>query len=124
MLDAVDPRIVSRLAGGLVADIQPADLDLRLAILERRRLEAKDSNVPAAVIDFLARNVRTNIREMEGAFNKLVAYASLTGRPIDLEFAQGMLRSEERRVGKACFSQCRYRWLPSRSKDNQKSLKE
>src|SRR3546814_10586384 len=91
MLDAVDPRILSRLAGGLVADIQPADLDLRLAILERRRLEAKDSNVPSAVIDFLARNVRTNIREMEGAFNKLVAYASLTGRQIDLEFQQGLL---------------------------------
>src|SRR3546814_12229369 len=52
MLDAVDPRILSRLAGGLVADIQPADLDLRLAILERRRLEAKDSHVPEAVIDF------------------------------------------------------------------------
>src|SRR3546814_2127147 len=91
MLDAVDPRILSRLAGGLVADIQPADLDLRLAILERRRLEAKDSHVPAAVIDFLARNVRTNIREMEGAFNKLVAYASLTGRQIDLEFALHIL---------------------------------
>src|SRR3546814_20071998 len=56
MLDAVDPRILSRLAGGLVADIQPADLYLRLAILERSRLEAKDSHVPAAVIDFLARN--------------------------------------------------------------------
>lgn len=102
MLDAVDPRILSRLAGGLVADIQAADLDLRLAILERRRLEAKDSHVPAAVIDFLARNVRTNIREMEGAFNKLVAYASLTGRQIDLEFAQGMLadfvRANARRI--------------------------
>src|SRR3546814_511059 len=102
MLDAVDPRIWSRLAWGLVADIQPADLDLRLAILERRRLEAKDSHVPAAVIDFLARNVRTNIREMEGAFNKLVAYASLTGRQIDLEFAQGMLadfvRANARRI--------------------------
>src|SRR3546814_9129441 len=59
MLDAVDPRILSRLAGGLVADIQPADLDLRLAILERRRLEAKDSHVPAAVIDFLARDRKT-----------------------------------------------------------------
>lgn len=102
MLDAVDPRILSRLAGGLVADIHAANLDLRLAIIERKRAEAKDAHVPSAVVDFLARNVRTNIRELEGAFNKLVAYASLTGRQIDLEFAQTMLadfvRSNARRI--------------------------
>ena len=102
MLDAVDPRILSRLAGGLVADIHAADLDLRLAIVERKRSEARDTDVPAAVVDFLARNVRTNIRELEGAFNKLVAYASLTGRQIDLEFAQTMLadfvRANARRI--------------------------
>lgn len=102
MLDAIDPRILSRLAGGLVADIQAADLELRLAILERKRTQAKDSLVPDAVIDFLARNVRTNIRELEGAFNKLIAYASLTGRLVDLEFAQTMLadfvRANARRI--------------------------
>ena len=102
MLDAVDPRILSRLAGGLVADIHAADLDLRLAIVERKRSEARDTDVPVAVVDFLARNVRTNIRELEGAFNKLVAYASLTGRQIDLEFAQTMLadfvRANARRI--------------------------
>lgn len=102
MLDAIDPRILSRLAGGLVADIQVADLDLRLAILERKQAQAKDSHVPDAVVDFLARNVRTNIRELEGAFNKLVAYASLTGRHVDLEFAQTMLadfvRANARRI--------------------------
>lgn len=102
MLDAVDPRILSRLAGGLVADIQAADFDLRLAIVERKRIEAKDVPVPSAVADFLARNIRTNVRELEGAFNKLVAYASLTGRQIDLEFAQSMLadfvRANARRI--------------------------
>lgn len=102
MLDAVDPRILSRLAGGLVADIHMADLDLRVAIIERKRAEAKDADVPMAVVDFLARNVRTNIRELEGAFNKLVAYASLTARQIDLEFAQTMLadfvRANARRI--------------------------
>lgn len=102
MLDAIDPRILSRLAGGLVADIQVADLDLRLSILERKRAGAKDSHVPDAVVDFLARNVRTNIRELEGAFNKLIAYASLTGRHVDLEFAQTMLadfvRANARRI--------------------------
>lgn len=102
MLDSIDPRILSRLAGGLVADIHMADLDLRVAIIERKRAEAKDADVPMAVVDFLARNVRTNIRELEGAFNKLVAYASLTGRQIDLEFAQTMLadfvRANARRI--------------------------
>ena len=102
LLDAIDPRILSRLAGGLVADIQPAALDLRLAILEAKRAIAGDPPVPDAVIDFLARSIRSNVRELEGAFNKLIAYGQLTGRSIDLEFAQAMLadavRANARRV--------------------------
>lgn len=101
-LDAVDARILSRLAGGLVADIQPANIELRLAILEAKRLVAGDPPVPDAVIDFLARSVRSNIRELEGAFNKLLAYGQLTGRTIDMEFAQAMLadtvRANARRI--------------------------
>lgn len=101
-LDSIDPRILSRLAGGLVADIRPAGLDLRLAILEAKRAIAGDPPVPDAVIDFLARSIRSNVRELEGAFNKLIAYGQLTGRSIDLEFAQGMLadavRANARRI--------------------------
>ncbi|WP_022684394.1 chromosomal replication initiator protein DnaA [Sphingobium bisphenolivorans] len=102
MLDSIDPRILSRLAGGLVADIRPAGLDLRLAILEAKRANAGDPPVPDAVVDFLARSIRSNVRELEGAFNKLIAYGQLTGRPIDLEFAQSMLadtvRANARRI--------------------------
>ncbi|QGP77553.1 chromosomal replication initiator protein DnaA [Sphingobium sp. CAP-1] len=102
MLESIDARILSRLAGGLVADIAPAGLDLRLAILESKRLVAGDPPVPDAVIDFLARSIRSNVRELEGAFNKLVAYGQLTGRSIDLDFAQGMLadavRANARRI--------------------------
>jgi chromosomal replication initiator protein len=102
MLESIDARILSRLAGGLVADIQPAALDLRLAILESKRLVAGDPPVPDAVIDFLARSIRSNVRELEGAFNKLVAYGQLTGRSIDLDFAQQMLadavRANARRI--------------------------
>jgi chromosomal replication initiator protein len=102
MLDGVDPRILSRLAGGLVADIQPAALNLRLAILEAKRAIAGDPPVPDAVIDFLASAIRSNIRELEGAFNKLIAYGQLTGRQIDMEFAQTMLadavRANARRI--------------------------
>ncbi|PBN41964.1 chromosomal replication initiator protein DnaA [Sphingobium sp. D43FB] len=101
-LESIDPRILSRLAGGLVADIQPASLELRLAILEAKRAVAGDPPVPDAVIDFLARSIRSNVRELEGAFNKLVAYGQLTGRAIDLDFAQGMLadavRANARRI--------------------------
>ncbi|BAI95658.1 chromosomal replication initiator protein DnaA [Sphingobium sp. TA15] len=102
MLDAIDARILSRLAGGLVADIRPAGLDLRLAILEAKRAIAGDPPVPDAVVDFLARSIRSNVRELEGAFNKLIAYGQLTGRSIDLEFAQAMLadavRANARRI--------------------------
>lgn len=102
MLDAIDARILSRLAGGLVADIRPASLDLRLAILEAKRAIAGDPPVPDAVVDFLARSIRSNVRELEGAFNKLIAYGQLTGRSIDLEFAQSMLadavRANARRI--------------------------
>ena len=102
LLDSIDARILSRLAGGLVADIRPAGLDLRLAILEAKRAIAGDPPVPDAVIDFLARSIRSNVRELEGAFNKLIAYGQLTGRSIDLEFAQSMLtdavRANARRI--------------------------
>ncbi len=101
-LDAVDPRILSRLAGGLVADIQPAGLDLRRAILEAKRAALDDASIPATVLDFLARSIRSNVRELEGAFNKLLAYAQLTGRAVDMEFAQVMLadsvRANARRI--------------------------
>ena len=102
LLDSIDARILSRLAGGLVADIRPAPLDLRLAILEAKRAIAGDPPVPDAVVDFLARSIRSNVRELEGAFNKLIAYGQLTGRSIDLEFAQSMLadavRANARRI--------------------------
>ncbi|MEA3541273.1 MAG: chromosomal replication initiator protein DnaA [Pseudomonadota bacterium] len=102
MLESIDARILSRLAGGLVADIRAADLDLRLAILESKRAVAGDPPVPDMVIDFLARSIRSNVRELEGAFNKLVAYGQLTGRAIDLDFAQQMLadavRANARRI--------------------------
>lgn len=130
-LDAIDPRILSRLAGGLVADIQPASIDLRLAILEARRAVAGDPPVPDAVIDFLARAIRSNIRELEGAFNKLLAYGQLTGRTVDLEFAQAMLadtvRANARRITvddiqKACAAHYRIDPSDMRSKRRARAI--
>jgi chromosomal replication initiator protein len=101
-LGAVDQRILSRLAGGLVADIQPASLDLRLKILDARRAAVAPINVPDDVIALLARSIRTSIRELEGAFNKLIAYAQLVDKAINVDLAQSMLvealRASNRRI--------------------------
>ncbi|MBN8832020.1 MAG: chromosomal replication initiator protein DnaA, partial [Sphingomonadales bacterium] len=101
-LGAVDPRILSRLSGGLVADIQPASLDLRMKILDARRASVAPINVPDDVIALLARSIRSSIRELEGAFNKLVAYAQLVDKAITVELAQSMLaealRASNRRI--------------------------
>ncbi|MET0239270.1 MAG: chromosomal replication initiator protein DnaA [Sphingobium sp.] len=101
-IDGVDKRILSRLAGGLVADIQPAGLELRLAILQRRRQVTGSSAVGDEVIELLARSIRSNIRELEGAFNKLVAYSQLMGRAVTIEMAQTVLadslRAHARRI--------------------------
>lgn len=130
-LDSVDPRILSRLAGGLVADIQPADLDLRRAILEAKRAALVDVIIPDAVLDFLSRSIRTNVRELEGAFNKLLAYAQLTGRAVDMEFAQVMLadsvRASARRITvdeiqKACAAHYRIDPAEMRSKRRSRAV--
>jgi len=101
-LGAVDPRILSRLAGGLVADVQQPSLNLRLAILRARRERAAPILVPEDVIELLARSIRASVRELEGAFNKLVANAQLRDMPITLELAQGLLsdtlRASNRRI--------------------------
>ncbi|NCP10353.1 MAG: chromosomal replication initiator protein DnaA [Sphingomonadales bacterium] len=91
MLDGIDPRLLSRLSGGLVADIETPSFELRRAILDHRRETLHRVSVPDDVVDFLARNFTRNIRELEGALNKLVAYASLTGTPLDIDLARDRL---------------------------------
>lgn len=101
-LDGVEPRIVSRLSAGLVADIKSADLPLRRAILARKVVDLPDAGVPEDVLDLLAARIHQSVRELEGALNRVVAYASLTGDRIDLDFAiqtlGDSLRGAQRRV--------------------------
>lgn len=101
-LDGVEPRIVSRLGAGLVADIKQADLPLRRAILARKVGDLPDTRVPEDVLDLLAARIHQSVRELEGALNRVVAYASLTGDRIDLDFAiqtlGDSLRGAQRRV--------------------------
>lgn len=124
-LDSIDPRILSRLSGGLVADVQPPALDLRRAILMAKRERQGGADIPDEVIEFLARAIRTNVRELEGAFHKLLAYGQLTGKRIDMEFAQVMLadsvRANARRITvdeiqKACAAHYRIEPSEMRSK--------
>jgi chromosomal replication initiator protein len=101
-LDGVEGRILSRLTQGLVVDIQPADYTLRRAILEAKVTALGDAGVSAAVLDLLASRIASNIRELEGALNRLVAYASLTARAVDVVFAEeilaDMFRAGRRRI--------------------------
>ena len=101
-LDGVEARIVSRMSVGLVADIKAPDLTLRRTILDRKLGELPEAKVPAEVLDLLAARIHANIRELEGALNRVVAYAQLTGDSIDMDFAVAtlgdVLRGAQRRV--------------------------
>jgi chromosomal replication initiator protein len=102
-LEGIQERILSRMAWGLVADINPADYELRLNILHAK-LAGMPQNVPvpAEVIEFLARKITANVRELEGALNRVVAYAALVNAPVTMDFTRetlaDLLRAHERKL--------------------------
>ena len=87
----LEERLRSRFEWGLIADIQPPDLETKIAIL-RKKAGAEDLHVPDDVANFIAHQVRSNIRELEGMLNRVLAFASLTGRPLSLEVAKETLK--------------------------------
>ena len=101
-LDAVEPRLVSRLAAGLVADIKPPAIELRRAILARKLDDMPDADVPQEVLEMLAVRISGSVRELEGALNRLVAYAQLNDELITMDFAittlGEILRGAQRKV--------------------------
>jgi chromosomal replication initiator protein len=101
-LDGIEPRILSRLSWGLVADINQADLELRLNIIIKKLEALPDVKVPHEVMMFLAKRISSNVRELEGALNRIAAYAMMSGRPIDLDFVgevlANILRANQRRI--------------------------
>ncbi len=90
-MGGITERLRSRLCWGLVVDIHPTTYELRLSILQAKA-EKLSIAVPPEVIDFLARKITANVRELEGALNRLVAHAELVGRRISLETAHELLR--------------------------------
>jgi len=87
----LEERLRSRFEWGLIADIQPPDLETKVAIL-KRKAEAEAVPLPDNVAMFIAGRIKSNIRELEGSLIRLIAYASLTGRDISLDLTQEVLR--------------------------------
>jgi len=100
-LEGLEERLRSRLGWGLVADIHPTTYELRLGILQSKA-EQLQAQIPQKVMEFLAHKIQSNVRELEGALNRIVAHATLVGRDITLESTQevlhDLLRANDRRV--------------------------
>lgn len=90
-LKTLEPRIVSRFSGGLVADIQPPKLETRIAILKSKS-ETVDYFIPDEVIEYIASNIKSNIRELEGSFNRILAWFQFKDEEIDLESVKNILK--------------------------------
>ena len=100
-LEGIEERMRSRLGWGLVADLHPTTYELRVGILQSKA-ERLEVEIPQKVFEYLAYKITSNVRELEGALNRIVAFSSLVGRPITLEntqeVLQDLLRTSDRRI--------------------------
>ena len=90
-ISELEERLRSRFEWGLIADIQPPDLETKIAIL-KRKAEAEGVRLPDDVALYIAGRIKSNIRELEGSLIRLLAYASLTGRDVSMSLVQEVLR--------------------------------
>ncbi len=101
-LDGLEERVRSRLGWGLVADIHTTNFELRLGILQSKIEKMEGIEVPRNVLEFLAQRITSNVRELEGALNRVVAHSTLCGGSITLESTQtvlqDLLRANDRRI--------------------------
>ena len=100
-LSGLEDRLRTRLGCGMVADLHATTFELRISILEAKAARA-EAEVPPKVLEFLAHKITSNVRELEGSLNRLIAHANLFGRPITLESTQevlhDILKAHDRRV--------------------------
>lgn len=89
-INSIENRLRSRFKQGLITDIQPPDLETRLAIL-RKKAERETTVMPADVLEFIATHITDNIRELEGALIRVAAYANLTNEHLSVELAEKVL---------------------------------
>ncbi len=90
-IPTLEERLRSRFEWGLIADIQPPNLEMKIAII-RKKAAAERVEIPNDVAMFMAGTVKSNVRELEGRLNRVMAFSSLTGKPISLELARETLR--------------------------------
>ena len=90
MMVTLEDRLRSRFEWGLMVDIAPPDLETRMAILQHKVAQIGCA-IPADVIEFVAKQIQSNVRELEGALTRLIATSEMTGRPISIQFARDTL---------------------------------
>jgi len=129
-LAEIEDRLRSRFEWGLIADIQPPDLETKVAILQKKA-EQEHVTLPTDVALFIASNIRSNVRELEGALIRLVAHSSLIGAEISLQYAQQVLKnfidSQARKVTiesiqKAVAEQFGLRLIEIKAKNNSRAI--
>ncbi len=100
-IPTLEERLRSRFEWGLIADIQPPDLEMKVAII-RKKAAAEKMEIPNDVALFIAGTVKSNVRELEGRLNRVLAFSSLTGKPLSVELARETLKdivgTEERAI--------------------------
>ncbi len=102
-IQGLEHRLVSRFEWGLVTDLQPPDVEMRLAILNKKA-QLMGVQLPGEILNFLANRIRTNIRRLEGALIRVASFAALTGKKLSLEVVEGLLREVLHEEGRFSIS--------------------
>lgn len=92
VIPALEERLISRFEGGMIVDILPPDLETRIAILEQKAKE-RGVSVPKEIIQYIATQIQTNVRQLEGALNKIIAYHELNKLPFSLEETKNIVKN-------------------------------
>ena len=95
----LEERLISRFSWGLIVDIQPPDFETRVAIL-KKKIEKENIKIDDDVINFIAGNITTNIRELEGALIRIIAYSLIDNKPISLDLAKEILKDMVKEISK------------------------